>query len=211
MYCTVADAKAEGAVGTDQQIIDAILAAQQRVDRYTSELWETRTDVTVRARFRHDGLALLPRRVQTVDTVTFAGSTTPITAGAYRVRSSATIGDVDAIEYLTDLGFGPWNDLIVGAERWNGGWANLNGSRDGQLLVTGTFGHSSTPGAVARATALLAASITTGSGDAPTGTDAEGNPLGLADPDLEPAGAGTGLNEADNLLRPYRRAPVRVG
>lgn len=209
MYCTVAQAKAAGATGTDAEITAAILAAQQRVDRFTSEIWETRAGVTVRARFRGDGLALLPRRVQTVDSVTYAGATVPLGTAAYRVRSSSTIGEVDAIEYVS--GLGGWNDLVVGAERWNGGWANLGvGSRD-EVLVVGTFGHTTTPAPVAEATALLAASISTSGGEAPTGTDAEGNASGLRDPELTPTGAGTGVAQADDLLRPYRRQPVRVG
>lgn len=209
MYCTVAQARAAGATGTDAEVTAAILAAQQRVDRFTSEIWETRPATTVRARFRGDGLALLPRRVQTVDSVTYAGSTVPLGAAAYRVRSSAVIGDVDAVEYVS--GMGSWNDLVVGAERWNGGWANLGvGSRD-QVLVVGTFGHETTPAAVAEATALLAASIRTEGGEAPEGTDAEGNASGLPDPELTPAGVGTGLAQVDDLLRPYRRQPLRVG
>lgn len=209
MYCTVADAKAEGATGTDAEVTADILAAQQRVDRFTGEIWETRTGVTVRARFRRDGLALLPRRVQTVTSVTYAGAPNALGPSVYRVRTSATIGDVDAVELVH--GLGAWNDLVAGAERWNGGWENLGvGSRD-EILVTGAFGHTPTPAAVARATALIAAQISTGGGDAPDGTDAEGNPNGLADPNLAPTGSGTGVAEADDLLRPLRRSPIRVG
>ncbi len=207
-YCTVDEAKAAGATGTDAEITAAIADATARVDRYTSEIWETRPGVTVRARLGADGVALLPRRVQTVDTVTFAGATSAITTTAYRVRSSAVIGDVDAVEWVS--GFGDWNDLVVGAERWNGGWTNLGAGSRNQLLVTGTFGHTATPQPVTQATALLAAAIRTG-GLPPAGTDAEGNPNGLADPNLTPAGSGTGLPAADELLRSLRRTPVRVG
>ncbi len=207
-YCTLPEARAAGATGTDAEVTAAIVAATARVDRYTGEIWETRPGVTVRARFGGDGVALLPRRVQTVDMVTFAGATSPLTASAYRVRSSAVMGDVDAVEWVS--GLGDWNDLVVGAERWNGGWANLGGGSRNQVLVTGTFGHKATPQPVTQATALLAAAIRTG-GLPPAGTDLEGNPNGLADPNLTPAGSGTGLTAADELLRPLRRAPLRVG
>lgn len=154
LYATVAAARARGATGTDDEVVQAISDAMVRVDRYTGDRFLP-TTMTVVAEIGVDGVAVLPRRVQSVTAVRYVGATTDLVATAYRVRSADTPGDVDAVELAT---YG-YDDLIVGAESYNGGWGSLN--RVGRRIeVTGSFGWAAVPPDVARATAFLAADLT---------------------------------------------------
>ncbi|OPC79938.1 hypothetical protein B4N89_02350 [Embleya scabrispora] len=230
MYCTVDQARAAGATGSDAEVIAAITAAADRVDRHTREWWETRS-ATVAASVLADGLTLLPRRVQTVTAVVALldhTPDTPIPATAYRVTSSAVLGHVDAL-HLGCGAHGGWDDLVAGAESWNGGWAGLLGRWSAERVeVTGTWGWVSPPSAVAEATALVAAWIQqqarTGQVDpeAPAGSpgldvDDEGNNVRItaAKPSTEDGDAPglrppTGSPAADALLRPYLRSGPRL-
>lgn len=239
LYCTVAQARAAGANGTDPQVQAAIAAADTRIDRFCGDTF-TSTSTTVRCRVSSaTGLAILPLRVQQVDAVAVplvTGGTQAIASSAYRVHSSAMIGDYDGIEFG---GLGAFDPLVVGAEPWNGGYRGLLdrlsalGGGD-QLFVTGTFGWAVTPPEVVQAAALIAAAIT-GTGQLPgTGgsltADAEGNAVTIAQ--TTPASAAgvsarvaveamvlgtqlrsTGLPAADGLLDSagLRRHAIRFG
>lgn len=235
MYCTIAQARAAGATGSDADVTAAIEAAAARVDLHTREWWETRT-ATVAAAVLQDGLTLLPRRVQTVTSVVALldrTPDTPIPATAYRVTSSRVLGNVDAV-HIGCGASGGWDDLVAGAESWNGGWAGLLGRWAAERVeVTGTWGWEVTPSAVAQATALVAAwtqqQAASGQTDstAPAGSggldvDDEGNNVRITpatpgvDEEQGDDGRGlrpsTGLPAADALLRPYLRSgPLVVG
>jgi hypothetical protein len=65
-YCTIDQAKAAGASGTDTEIQAAISSAQLVIDLYTREIWEP-TDTTVRVAVCN-GVGRLPRWANTVET-----------------------------------------------------------------------------------------------------------------------------------------------
>lgn len=229
MYATIAQARAAGATGSDADVEALIEAAMVRVDMHTREWWEPRT-ATVVARVEVDGTCLLPRRVRVVDTVTprvRAGVTaTALPATAYRVSTSATLGDVDAVLIGSGAG-GGWDDLVAGAESWAGGWAGLFGRWAAeQVEVAGEWGHDAPPSAVSQATALVAAWIQEQAAggltdpDATSGLDVddEGNNVRITPrqpgPDEGVPGRRptTGVPAADALLIPYlRTGPLLEG
>ncbi len=216
MYCTVAQARAAGVTGTDPEVVAWILLAQTRVDQYTQQAFEP-TDLTVAGYVGTGGLILLPRRVRTVDAVVLAtgpgatGQTVPATA--YRVTTSAMLGQVDGVQ----LAQGGYDDLVAGAESYNGGWPGLWIRWGRSATVSGSFGWDAPQPGVALATAQVAAWVqgvttghgTPGGGIAPGGlaVDDEGNnvviePAADSD-DAAPPVAGTGVATADVLLAPY--------
>lgn len=222
MYCTVDQARAAGCTGTDLEVESWIALAQSRVDAFTQQVFEP-TDMTVAADIGPDGLILLPRRVRSVSAVVAAdamvdGGGVEVPAAAYRVTSSAVLGDVDAVQ----LYLGGYDDLIAGAESYNGGWAGL-WERYGadRVQVTGSFGYDTPPPGVDLATALVAAyvqGVTTGTtaadGTAPAGgvdTDDEGNNVAITDEaggaTTSPAAPTTGSAQADTLLAQYHGGP----
>lgn len=210
-YCTLTEARAAGATGTDGEVTQAIADAQELVDRHTGDSFEE-GEQTVTATIGANGLALLPRRVSAITSVTFVGASSAIDASAYRLRKSSTPGDVDAIE-MVGYGYGQfaYNDLIAGAERWNGGYANLSQSGR-RITVVGTFGWDAVPLAVRRATALLAAAATTN----PTGDELAGvQSLSVEGYSVTYTSDGTGVTtghpEADRLLAGFRRRKIRAG
>lgn len=197
MYCTIDQARAAGATGTDPEVSAAITAAGVLVDARTGTWWEPR-DVTVRLRVGADGFTPCPWVIQDVDTVTPLGGSSPLSAAAYTVLSSTIPGGVDALAIRS----GGADPLVVGAEPWNGGWANLLASVGDLVDVAGTFGPATTPAGVAQATAVLAAWLrSTGGVEPRLDVDAEGNSLTIT---LREGPVGprpsTGLPEADALL-----------
>lgn len=208
-YCTTNEATAAGASGSG--IAQAIADAQERIDRYTGDTFETAA-ATVVATIGANGIAVLPRRVQTVTSVTFVGASSALDAAAYRLRSSETLGDIDAIE-MAGYGYGQYayNDLIAGAERWSGGYANF--AQPGRrITVVGTFGWDAVPANVKRAAALIAAQINANpGGDETAGVKSlsvEGYSVSFTADGLA---SSTGVPEADQLLAMYRRTKVRAG
>lgn len=210
-YCTEADVTAAGAPAgaTSPQLVAAIAEATERIDRFTDERFEP-TALTVVTEFGSNGVAPLSRRVISVSAVRFVGATTDLDAGSYRVRLGSTVGDIDAIEMI---GTGtPYNDLVAGAESWNGGYANL--ARPGRrITVTGSFGRASVPLTIKRATAYLAAAILL---EPAVGQDlssgvrsisVEGYSVTFTD---EVSDSSTGVREVDGLLSSFRRHPVMV-
>jgi hypothetical protein len=208
-YCSIAQARAAGATGTDQQVADAIVAARKRIDRYCSDTFApTRMEVVTNV--RADGTALLHRRVRSVETVTPVGRDTPVTEGAYLVTSSRTPGQVDAV--LFGAGGERGDALIVGAEPWNGGWANLIGSlATGQIEVVGSFGWDETPAEVITASASLAALITGGGAGVGPDVDDDGNVVRVTAAPIEEArGQTTGNAAVDAQLQHLRDDRVRL-
>ena len=215
LYATVAQARAAGATGSDAEVTAALQAARRRIDRFTGDTF-TPTAMELVARVSTDGTALLPRTVRRVDTVTMVGSSTPMAGTAYRVLSSRTPGQVDAV-LVGGVGYG--DPLIAGAEPWNGGWANLLGSYGtGQVEVVGSFGWDEPPLEVVTAAAQLAAVVTAGtlpvSGTVGPDTDDEGNVVKVTSPvpGTSPVKGArtTGDAAADALLAALVRNPVRL-
>lgn len=184
-YCTLDDARSAGATGDDAEITAAIIEASERVERYTGEFFEPVT-LTIELPVNREGIAYVGKRVRSITSVTWLGAPEPVTASAYRVSSSSVRGARDAIAMYGDLS---WADVtVLGAEPWNGGWANLSRSREPRITVVGSFGWEQPPLQVVRATAMIAAKLrdddrltNSGSSDGTT-ADAEGNVLPVVPP-----------------------------
>ncbi|MFF9643678.1 hypothetical protein [Kitasatospora aureofaciens] len=226
MYCTVEQARAQGATGTDAEVTAWILAAQDAVDRFTQQWWEPRTADVV-ADLPQDGLVLLPRRVRSVSAIVpyplpVVAPEIQLAATAYVVRSSATVGDIDAVQ----IGFGGYDVLVAGAEPWSGGWWGLMRYYNAQQVkVSGSFGWDAPPPIVAQATALVAAALEAKAspGGDPMNqggldVDDEGNNVRVG-PVTEEDGTyrvgfrpSTGSAQADVMLVPYLNArPALAG
>lgn len=222
-YCTVAQARAEGASGgTELEVSESIAYAQERIDRFTGDLFapETRTVV---ARIGGDGRAMLPVRLTDTDSVDLVEwlDGVEVADTLYRAYSSADQGDVDAIG--VGVGHVGSNILVVGLEPW----ADRTIVQE-RVRVTGTFGWAVTPPGVVQACAILAAKIHQTrrlDNDANPSTpppasaydaDPEGNVIPVVPPfagdDSNDDGAAdvmgartTGYRAVDALLLPYRR------
>lgn len=222
-YCSLDEARSAGARGTDGEVTAAIEEASERVERYTGELF-TPTALTVEAVVDNEGIAHLRKRIQSVTSVTWLGAPTPVATTAYRVSSSETFGARDTIAMYGDLS---WADVtVLGAEPWNGGWANLSRSRDPRIVVVGVFGWDAPPPAVRRATAMIATKLrdddqlTDSASPGGTTADTEGNVLPVVPPftdDEQQAQRATvvrsrttGVLAADVELSRYVREPVRI-
>lgn len=229
-YCSTDDARSAGATGTEAEIVQAILDASDRVDRYTGELF-TPTARTFDLTVGGDGVVRVRRRIQSITSVTWAGAPDPMIPSAY-VVSSSKAGGRDTISLYGDLS---WADVtVLGAEPWNGGWANLSSrGRDPRVIVVGVFGWDAPPYDVRQATALIASGIrsddvlTDAATDSGTVADTEGNVVPVAPPFTD-AGTTqqavqnaveqlarvrsrtTGALAADTLLATYVREPVRM-
>lgn len=213
MYCSVQQARDAGTTGTDAEVTAWITAAMERITSYTQQTFEP-TPLVVVADVAPDGLVILPRRVRQVTSVTPVGgpSEAPsLPVGAYTVTSADVLGSIDAVR----LAWGGYDDLVVGAESWAGGWRGLLLDRwhTEQVSVAGTFGYAEVPPLVAQATALLAAHLQGAA--APTDPDApdagldvddEGNNVRI-EPDAPSspvaASSSTGSTQVDSLLVGY--------
>ncbi|MFJ9754968.1 hypothetical protein [Streptomyces sp. NPDC101149] len=224
-YCTVEAARKAGVTGADAVVAAWITAAQEQIERYTQQLFEP-TDRVVVADVGVDGLVILPRRVRQITAVMpvlEADDGPSIPSSAWRVTSSDVLGQVDAVH----LAWGGWDDLVVGAESYNGGWLGL-WERWGaeQVKVAGTFGYAEVPLLVQQACALLAADMQAKA--APSDADAEqdsslqvddeGNNVAIEDSDDAPssepvsAASSTGSTQVDALLSGYlNRGPSLIG
>jgi hypothetical protein len=213
-YCTVAEARAAGCTGTDAEVAGWIAAATERITAYTQQLFEP-TPLVVVADVAADGLVILPRRVRTVTAVTPVvsdGSASSLPSSAWRVTSSDVLGQIDAVH----LRWGGYDDLIAGAESYNGGWRGLF-ERWGleQAKVEGEFGYDTVPDLVARACALLAAHIEAQAApsdadsaqDPGLDVDDEGNNVRIEDDAEETTpvapSSSTGSTQVDALLVAY--------
>ncbi|MGW5130359.1 hypothetical protein [Streptomyces sp. NPDC004135] len=214
-YCSVEDAKNAGCTGSDAEVAAWIAAAQEAIERYTQQCFEP-TDLVVVADVAPGGLVILPRRVRTVTSVMpvlEADDGPSIPPTAYRVTSAAVLGQVDAVH----LAWAGYDDLIAGAESWNGGWAGLL-TRWGaeQVKVVGEFGYDAPPLLVNRACALLAADLQAKASpsdadaaqDPSLQVDDEGNNVAIEDTDDAPStppapSSSTGSTQVDALLVNY--------
>lgn len=224
-YCSLQAARDAGCTGTDAEVAAWIEAARERITAYTQQLFEP-TDLVVVADVAPGGLVILPRRVRTVTSVVpvlNADDGASLPASAYRVTSSAVLGQVDAVH----LAWGGYDDLVVGAESYNRGWAGL-WDRWGaeQAKVSGSFGYDTTPMLVGQANALLAAhmqaeatpSDADAAADDSLDVDDEGNNVRIEDTDDDPSSgvvspsASTGSTQVDALLAGYlNRGPSLIG
>lgn len=207
-YLNLDEAREAGVPGSDLQVATAVAYAQADVEQRCRQ-WFEPTAATVHAPVSGQGRALLPQRPHAVTAVRITGSAADLPEGQWRVTSSATPGEVDAV-YLASAGY---DITIRGAEPWRGGYAALWGSRDVEVDVTGLFGWAEPPLQVKRATALLArieARRITGD-PAPAAApavdvDDEGRVVSIEAP-----GAGlddTDEAEASRLLAPFIRREV---
>ncbi|NEB83968.1 hypothetical protein G3I43_07215 [Streptomyces anulatus] len=221
-YCSVAQAKDAGCTGEDAEVTAWISAATERITAYTQQFYEPTVAVVV-ADVAPDGTALLPRRVRTITSVTpvVSGDDAPsLPSSAYRVTSSDVLGAVDAVH----LRWGGYDDLIVGAESYNGGWRGLF-DRWGaeQARIEGEFGYATVPVLVTQACALLAAHIQAAASpsDADSAAapgldvDDEGNNVRIENDDEETTPvaptASTGSTQVDALLVGYLNRTSLIG
>ena len=213
-YCSIEAAKNAGCTGSDAEVAAWITAAQEAIERYTQQCFEP-TDLVVVADVGAGGLVILPRRVRTVTSVMpvlEADDGPGLPASAYRVTSSKVLGQIDAVH----LAWSGWDDLVVGAESYNGGWLGL-WQRWGaeQVKVAGSFGYDTVPLLVAEGCALLAAHLQAEASptdeDAPDGgldVDDEGNNVAIEDTDgasssVVGPSSSTGSTQVDALLAGY--------
>lgn len=221
-YCSVDEARTAGCTGTDADVAAWIAAAAERIERYTQQLFEPTTLVVV-ADVAPDGTVLLPRRVRTVTSVTpvvAADDAPSLPSSAWRVTSADVLGAVDAVH----LRWGGYDDLIVGAESYNGGWRGLFESWGlEQARISGEFGYAEVPFLVRQACALLAADMQAGA--APSDADAvqspgldvddEGNNVRIESDDAETGvvspSSSTGLAQADALLVTFLNRGALIG
>ena len=215
-YCSEQAARDAGCTGTSAEVAAWIAAARERITAYTQQLFEP-TDLVVVADVGAGGLVILPRRVRTltsVKPVLNADDGPSLPSSAYRVTSSAVLGQVDAVH----LAWGGYDDLVAGAESYSGGWLGL-WSRWGaeQVKVAGSFGYDTVPLLVGQSNALLAAHMQAEA--APSDADAEqdpslqvddeGNNVAIEDTDDEASSgvvdpsASTGSTQVDALLAGY--------
>lgn len=179
-YCTRALARRRGASGTDEQVDAAILWATETVDRLTGQWWQSRTE-SLLVWLETDGSVRLPRHVQTIT----------------EVRVTATDVVLDPLRYrLLPAG-------MTGARVLAVTYPPLERTA---LTLTGTWGWSTTPEAIAEATARLAASF--------TGTGYEVNSEGDATAGLPPTAPALTPDDLSPitraLLAPHLRARHRV-
>ncbi|WP_203620107.1 hypothetical protein [Streptomyces anulatus] len=218
----MAQAKDAGCTGEDAEVTAWISAATERITAYTQQFYEPTVAVVV-ADVAPDGTALLPRRVRTITSVTpvVSGDDAPsLPSSAYRVTSSDVLGAVDAVH----LRWGGYDDLIVGAESYNGGWRGLF-DRWGaeQARIEGEFGYATVPVLVTQACALLAAHIQAAASpsDADSAAapgldvDDEGNNVRIENDDEETTPvaptASTGSTQVDALLVGYLNRTSLIG
>ncbi|MCM2427383.1 hypothetical protein [Streptomyces sp. RKAG337] len=221
MYCTVQQAREAGTTGTDSEVAAWIAAATERITAYTLQLFEP-TVLAVVADVAPDGLVILPRRVRTVTAVTPVGvdDAPSLPSSAYRVSSSSVLGAIDSVR----LAWGGYDDLVVGAESWNGGWRGLFEQYwTAQVQVTGSFGYDTVPALVEQACALLAAHVQAdarpsdadAAQDDSLDVDDEGNNVRITDDAPTTAvtpRSSTGSTQADALLATYLNAgPMLIG
>ncbi|MFD6294522.1 hypothetical protein ACFWFU_06925 [Streptomyces sp. NPDC060235] len=217
------DARSKGATGDDAEVAAWIAAAAERIERYTQQLFEP-TDRVVVADVGAGGLVILPRRVRSVTSVrpVLAADDAPsLPSSAYRVTSSDVLGQVDAVR----LAWGGYNDLVVGAESYSGGWLGL-WERWGaeQVSVSGEFGYAEVPLLVTQACALLAAHLQAeaapsdadAAADSSLDVDDEGNNVRIEDRADEETTAdapssSTGSTQVDALLAGYMNLGSLIG
>lgn len=219
-YATEDQARRAGAVGTTAEVLAAIGAADAAIERYTGDVFAAGA-VTVVADVGTDGVAVLHRRVQSVSAVRPVGSSTAFPAGSYIVTSSDIPGQVDAVVFG---GAGLYDELVVGAEPWNGGYVGLATRAAGaRVEVDGSFGWDAPPAPVTEASAILAAESTVAlaaareagaGGD--VAVDDEGNVLSITVGGRDPATGEvatrtTGNANVDAMLAPFVRSRTRIG
>ncbi|MET7560566.1 hypothetical protein ABZS95_10215 [Streptomyces sp. NPDC005479] len=221
-YCTVEQARTAGATGTDAEVAAWISAATERITAYTQQLFEP-TPLVVVADVAPEGVVLLPRRVRSVTSVTpvvDADDAPSLPSSAWRVTSSDVLGSVDAVH----LRWGGYDDLVAGAESYNGGYRGLF-ERWGmeQARITGEFGYDEVPALVSQACALLAAHIQAqavpsdaDAAQAPgLDTDDEGNNVRITDEAQETTpvspSSSTGSTQVDALLVGYLNRGSLIG
>lgn len=228
-YCTRAQARDAGAIGTDTQVDLAIATAVERVDAFTGDLFSPRT-TTVVADLQPDGRAFLPYRITSaagITAVVDADTDVAYAAAGWRAYSSADLGAVDSVGI--GQAYVGSNILVVGLEPWN----RTRWGQVGQVKVTGSFGWQDTPATVTWATAQLAAIIAgqmrqdddanpvTPTPQTSTTTDPEGNVLPVVPPfsdtadqvEWDPATADrtTGSRKVDAALVAFRRVRPLMG
>ncbi len=211
-YCTpqqVRDAGGDRCAGAGD-LTDLIAEAAERINRFCGDLFEP-TSTSVVAVVGENGVAPLPLKVQSITSVTFVGSTAPVGASAYIVRSSSVRGEIDAIEFYSQGS----NMLIVGAEPWNGGYLNLIRSRS-RITAAGSLGWSACPRTVSRGAAKLAAWMLAHEGvaDTPDPRLQSFRTMTYSETYFSPSEnriPSTGNEEVDALLWNYRRRATRFG
>lgn len=214
MYCTIEQARAAGATGSDEFVASCIVDARELIDQYTGDMFEP-TVATIVARVAPDGTAQLPVQVRSVSAVRVVGATVALPESGYLVLSSSVRGQIDAVV----LGGGGRSDiLVVGAEPWNGGYSGLVDGRTGQVAVTGLYGHETPPVRVRDCAAVLAASRSTGATSMSVpgpavgvpDTDDEGNAVSITVDAEAPRARTTGNAAVDVALGPFVRGVLTV-
>lgn len=179
-YATIAQARAEGATGTDAEVTAAIRLASARVDQHTRDVHDRRTLTHLRG-VDGNGVVRLPYPAVAVTDVRVPGQP----AGTPSITGYRLAGDT---LYL-GASVGGW-DVLRNHDPLHYAIGGVGQASVTKVQVTADYGPAVTPADVAEATARIAAGLTPGAagtvnaeGDADLGTP-PGVPLLTEDDDL---------------------------
>jgi len=143
-YCTSDDVELYININQVPDIDAVIAAAQDKIDKYTDDIFEP-TAMTVYTESNRAYFAELPYTTQSVDSVVALPNNITLDPSTYNFENYKR-------PILRLYSTTPWSVLVAGLEPWsNDITSNI------RVAVTGVFGYAETPFQIRNATALLAA------------------------------------------------------
>lgn len=207
-YCQPSDIERYITTFVGADVAGAIAAAQEKVNLYTGDLFET-TNLTVYGEGNRLNVVDLPYTTQSIASVASSADGTVLSEDAWSFEN----GKPARVRIYPTAA---WSILIAGSEPYNvsarPGIARVN--------ITGVFGTPTVPAPIKEATALLAASFlaSTGQGTLTAGAESnlgapndvssitvEGYSVTYRDSNVDDLSQTTGLTSVDRMIAPYRR------
>jgi len=207
-YCQPSDVERYITPTVGADVAGAIAAAQEQVNLYTGDLFET-TNLTVYGEGNRLNVVDLPYTTQSIASVASSVDGSLLSEDAWSFEN----GKPARVRIYPSAA---WSILIAGSEPYNvsarPGIARVN--------ITGVFGTSSVPAPIKEATALLAANFLASTGQGALTSDAEakiGAPADVSsitvegysvtyrDTGVSDLSQTTGLTTVDRMIAPYRR------
>ena len=146
-YCTVEDVRdlgVDSSEATDEQLEDAILAAERTIDRVTEDHFLPQAGITLSFAGQETRMLYLPRRVRALTSVTVRGLL--VDASFYTIHRSLNAAGTWFADY-------PDVDAI---ERYGATWPLLQYQGSPAVVVVGDFSWAETPRQIRDACAVLA-------------------------------------------------------
>lgn len=209
-YCQTSDVERYITLNEGADVVGAIAAAQDRINLYASDFFES-TELTVYCEGNRVNVIDLPYTTQSIASVTPAGSDTPLSENAWSFEQGRR-------PIIRIFPHAVWSILIVGLEPYN------ISARPSvvRVNVAGVFGSPYVPAPIKEATAILAASFlaSTGQGTLTSGAETNlGAPNDVSSITVEGYSVtyrdnagnasdgveSTGLTSVDQMIAPYRR------